>query len=145
MYTYDVTAHMHNCIQYVITTHTSIATANITETGSSNTTARYQSNLAMKVVTSDSELSGALCHPQRVVCNDLVLSNIFGAHSEDEHGADTTCVGDVVVGVSVEADVVVEPCDVWPGVPSHSTAHVALVALRRSMHLQRNQELGWAL
>lgn len=43
--------------------------------------------------------------------HDGVISIVLGAHPQDHHGAHATGVGDVVVGVCVEADVVAVPGD----------------------------------
>lgn len=93
------------------------------------------------ILTLDGQFGGALCPPQGVLCDDGVVSGVFGAHSQDEHGAHATGVGDVVVGVCIEADVISVPGDMGGWIPSYSTAHVALVALGSGVHLQRNQEL----
>lgn len=91
------------------------------------------------------ELGRALCPAILVLSNDFVLSVVLGAHPQDEHGADATCVGDEVVGVSVNADVIAVPCDVRCRVSTDGTAHVTLVALRATACPQRHQEGGHRL
>lgn len=88
--------------------------------------------------TVDCEFGGALCPAQGIVCDDFVLSSVLGSNPQYKHGADPTGVGDKIVGVGVEADVVAVPCDMRCWVPSDSTAHVALVALRGAVRFQWN-------
>lgn len=94
--------------------------------------------------TIDSQLSGALCPAKEVLCNDFVLSRVLGSNPQYEHGANTIGVGDEVVGVGVEADIIAEPCDMGCWVPSHGTAHVTLITLWSGVHFQRDKKLGRA-
>lgn len=52
-------------------------------------------------LTSDTEERGAFGSPQAVLCDDRVLSHVFGAHAQDGQGANSAGVGDVIVGVGV--------------------------------------------
>ena len=47
---------------------------------------------------------------------------------EDQQGAYTTDVGDVVVGVCVEADIIAVPGDARFGITLHGTADITLIA-----------------
>lgn len=80
-----------------------------------------------------------------VLGDDFVLSVVFGAHSQDKHGADAACVGDEVIGVGVDTDVIAVPCDVRCRVSFDGTAHVTLVALRAAVGPQGDQEGGHGL
>lgn len=91
-------------------------------------------------LTFDTEHGGALCPTQRVLRGDAVLADVFGPHSQDQHGANPTRVGDVVVGIGVQTDVIAIPCDTRLGVAAHRAAHVAFVAFGRGVKLQRNDE-----
>ena len=88
------------------------------------------------------EFSGALHSAQRVLRGNGVLPVVLGAHPQDDHGAHAAGVGDVVVGVGVEADVVAVPGDAGLGVPRDGAGHVALVRLGAAVHLQRHGEGG---
>lgn len=57
-----------------------------------------------------------------------------------QQGADTTCVGDVVVGICVYADVISIPRDSSCRVSFHCTAHITLIAYCWSLRLQRYNE-----
>lgn len=74
---------------------------------------------------------------------DVVLAPVFGGHTEYQQGADTTDVGDQVVGVSVEADVVAVPSDARLGISLYGTAHIALVAFGCCVLSQWHKE-GWS-
>lgn len=91
-------------------------------------------------LTSDTEDGGAFGPSEGVLGADAVLAHVSGADAKDQHGANATGVGDVIVGISVEADVIPIPRDVRFGISLHSTAHVALVAFGRGVKLQRYDE-----
>lgn len=91
-------------------------------------------------LTFHAEDGGALGLPEGVLCSDGVLPHVFGAHAENQHGANAAGVGDVIVSISVEADVIAVPRDARFGVSLHRAAHVALVALGCSVKLQRDDE-----
>lgn len=96
-------------------------------------------------VTFDTEHGGALCPSQRVLRCDGVLAHVFGPHSQDQHGANPARVGDVIVGIGVQADVISIPRDTRLGVAAHRAAHVAFVAFGCSVKLQRHDERRGAL
>lgn len=96
-------------------------------------------------ITSDGEFSGALCPPQRVFCNDLVLPGVFGSNPQYEQRTDSAGVGDEVVSVGIQTDIVAEPCHMRCRIPFYSTAHVAFIALRGTVHFQWDKELGRTL
>lgn len=80
--------------------------------------------------TSDAEHHGGLCYPESVLNDDLVLPGVLGSNPEDEYGAHSAHIGNMVVGVCVQADVVAVPRHTWHGVAFHCAAHAALVTLR---------------
>lgn len=90
----------------------------------------------LRALTPDAEDGGALGPSLRVLCGDGVLAHVFGPHSKNQQGTHPTGVGDVVVGVCVQADVISVPGDARFGVARHRTAHVALVAFGRVVKLQ---------
>ncbi len=94
-------------------------------------------------LTSDTEDGGAFDPSKGVLRGDGVLPHVFGAYVENQHGANSTCVGDVIVGVSVQADVISIPRDTRFGISLHSTAHIAFIAFGCSVKLQRHNE-GWS-
>jgi len=91
-------------------------------------------------LTSDTEDGGALGPSEGALRGDSVLPRVFGAYAENQHGANSAGVGDEIVGVGVEADVVAIPRDARSGVSLHRAAHVAPVASGRSVKLQRYAE-----
>lgn len=52
-------------------------------------------------LTSDTEDSGAFSPTEGVLCTDGVLAHVFRPHAEDQQGANSTDVGDVIVGVGI--------------------------------------------
>lgn len=75
-----------------------------------------------------------------VFSDDSVIPAVLWPDFEDHHRADSTCVSNVIVGVSVKADVISVPGNMWSGVSCHGTTHVALVALRTVVHPERDGE-----
>ncbi len=92
------------------------------------------------VRTSDIQHHWGLCCPQLVLNDDFVFPVVFGCHPEYEYGADSTYVGDVVVGISVQAYIVAVPCHTWSWITFNCTAHVALVTLWSRTPLQGNDK-----
>lgn len=90
--------------------------------------------------TFDNKLSWTLHSAQIVLCHDGVIPAVLGPDFEYHHGADPTCVGDIVVSVGVEADIVSVPGNMGSGVSCHRAAHVALIALWTVVCLQWNRE-----
>jgi len=91
-------------------------------------------------VTSDDQCHGGLGRPQFVLDEHFVSPVVSGSHRQYEQGADSTHVGDVVVGVGVQADVVVVPRHSWSWISPNRAAHVALVTLRSGTRFQGNDE-----
>ena len=79
--------------------------------------------------TLNNQFRCALHSAQIIFRFDRVISTVLGPDFEDHQGADPAGVGDVVVGVGVEADVVPVPGDIGSGISRHCTTHVALVLL----------------
>lgn len=92
--------------------------------------------------TSDTEHHGGLGRAQFALDDHPVLPVVLGPNSEDEQGAHSAHVGDVVVGVCVQADAVAVPRNARNWVPFHGAAHAALVALWRCALPQRDNK-GW--
>lgn len=90
--------------------------------------------------TFDDKFSWTLHSAQIVLCDDGVIPAVLGPDFEYHHGADPTCVGDVVVSVGVEADIVSVPGNMGFGVSCHRAAHVALIALWTVVRLQWHRE-----
>lgn len=99
----------------------------------------------LRVLTPDAEDGGALGPSLGALCRDGVLAHVFGPHSKNQQGTHPAGVGDVVVGVCVQADVISVPGDPRFGVARHRTAHVALVAFGRVVKLQWDDKDGWTL
>lgn len=99
----------------------------------------------LHVLTPDAEDGGALGPSLRALRRDGVLAHVFGPHSKNQQGTHPTGVGDVVVGVCVQADVISVPGDPRFGVARHRTAHVALVAFGRVVKLQWDDKDWWTL
>lgn len=93
-------------------------------------------------LTSHNKFSGTLCLAQRVDCNNPIFTAVLFADSENIHGAHTKWVGDVIVVVWVDADVVEVPRHSGRRASSDSTCHVELVTFRWCVDLQRDQD-GW--
>lgn len=91
--------------------------------------------------TSDCQFSRTLCSPHGVLRHHLILPGVLGADPEYEHGAHSVGVGDVIIGVGIQTDIVAQPCHVRRGVSFYSAAHVALVALRSRVQFEWHQEL----
>lgn len=90
--------------------------------------------------TFNHKFSRTLHSAVKVFCYDCIVSTVLWPHFEYDHGADPTCVSDVVVGVGVQANAVFVPGHIGFGVPRHCTTHVALVALWTGACLERNQK-----
>lgn len=99
----------------------------------------------LRVLTPDAEDGGALGPSLRALRRDGVLAHVFGPHSKNQQGTHPAGVGDVVVGVCVQADVISVPGDPRFGVARHRTAHVALVAFGRVVKLQWDDKDWWTL
>lgn len=72
--------------------------------------------------------------------DDSVIPAVLWPDFEDHHRAHPTCVGNVIVGVGVKADVISVPGNMRSGVSCHGATHVALVALRTVVRSERNGE-----
>lgn len=92
------------------------------------------------VFTFNNKFSWTLHSAQRVFCYDFVISTVLGPNFEYNHGTDSTCIGDVVVSVGIEADIISVPGNMGSGVSCHRTTHVALVALWTVVCFQWNSE-----
>lgn len=99
----------------------------------------------LRVLTPDAEDGGALGPSLLVLCCDGVLAHVLGPDSKNQQGTHPTGVGDVVVGVRVQANVIAVPRDARLGVSRHRTAHVALVAFGRVVELQWDNKDGRTL
>lgn len=75
-----------------------------------------------------------------VICCDCVISTVLCPDFEYHHGAHPTCIGDVVVSIGIEADVVSVPGNMGSGISCHRTTHVALVAFWTVVHFEWNRE-----
>lgn len=94
------------------------------------------------VFTFDNKFSRTLHSTQRVLCNDCVIPAVLGPNFQYHHGADPTCISDVVVSVGVEADVISVPGNMGSGVSCHCTTHVALITLWTVVCFQWNRKCG---
>lgn len=99
----------------------------------------------MQIFTSDGQFSGALGPPHGIFYNNLVLPGVFRSNPQYEQRTDSTGVGDVVVSVSIQTNIVAEPGHMWCWVPLYGTAHVALIPLRSSVQFQWDNKPGGAL
>lgn len=79
--------------------------------------------------TSDTEHHGGLGRAQFALDYHLVLPVVLGPNPKDKQGAHSAHVGDVVVWVCVQADVVAVPRHSGHWIALHRAAHAALVAL----------------
>lgn len=93
-------------------------------------------------LTFDADFSGTLRSSECVDCYHLVFPAVIWAYSENVHGADAMGIGDVVVFVAIDTDVVQVPEDIGRGTTTDSTGHETLVAFWWSMDFQRHQD-GW--
>lgn len=93
-------------------------------------------------LTFHNKFSGTLCLAERVDCHDFVFTAVFWPDSQNVHGAHTKRVGDVIVVVWVDADIVQVPWYTGCRASSDSTRHVELVAFRRCVDFERDQD-GW--
>lgn len=58
------------------------------------------------IITSDCKFSGAFGPPHAIFCNNLILPCVFGSNPQYKQGADATGVGDIVVDVGIENNIV---------------------------------------
>lgn len=93
-------------------------------------------------LTSNDKFRRALRLAERVDGDHFTDAAVFWSDSEDVHGAHAKRVGDVVVVVKVDADVVQVPGHSGRRAPPHSTRHVELVSCRWCVDFQRHQD-GW--
>lgn len=84
-------------------------------------------------LTFNHKFSWTLSFAEGVDRDYLIFAAVLGSHSEDIHGAHTNCVGDVVVVVWVDADVVQVPGNSGCGASSDSACHEELVTFRRGV------------
>lgn len=91
-------------------------------------------------LTSNNKFSRTLCLAKRVNCNNFIFTAVLWLDSENEHGAYTKRVGDVVAIVRVDADAIQVPGYIGCRAASDSTCHVELVTLRWRVDFQRDQD-----
>lgn len=91
------------------------------------------------MLTSNKDFSSALCFAERVESHDFVFTVVSRSDSENVHGAHAARVGDVVIFVRVDADIVQVPGHTGCGAPTHGTGHVQLVTFGWAVDFQRDQ------
>lgn len=91
------------------------------------------------MLTSNSDFSSALCFTERVESNDLIFTVVSRSDSENVHGAHTARIGDVIIFVRADADIVQVPGHTGCWAPAHGACHVQLVAFGWTVDFQRDQ------
>lgn len=91
-------------------------------------------------LTSNNKFSRTLCLAKTVDCNNFIFTTVLWSDSKNVHGAHAKWVGDVIVVVWVDADVVQVPGYSGRRASSDSTCHVELVAFRWCVHFKRDQD-----
>lgn len=96
----------------------------------------------MVYLTFDNKFSSTLSLSKRVDCHHFVFAAVFWSHAENVQGANAKRVGDVIVFVRVDADVIQVPGHARRGASADGTRHVELVSFRRSVDLEWHQDGG---
>lgn len=100
---------------------------------------------SLVTLTFDNKFRGALSLAKRVDRDHLVFATVFWLYAENVQGANAKRVGDVIVFVRVDADVIQVPGHSWRGTSADGTRHVELVSFRWSVDLKRHQDRGGPL
>lgn len=93
-------------------------------------------------LTFDNKFRCTLCLAKRVDRNHFVFTTVFRSDAENVQRANAKRVGDVIVFVRVDADVIQVPGHSRRGTSADGTRHVELVSFRRSVDLKRHQDGG---